>query len=997
MGGLELRFLGEFAVIRDGCAMPLPPSKKTRALLAYLCLNPRPLRREHLCELLWEVPDDPRGSLRWSLSKLRRLLDDDSRTRIVADRVTVGMDVSDVAIDVVALRALAADGLARVSIKALEAAVARYAGNFLEGLEFSDFHDFHAWCVAERESAARAQCTLLRALVERLADAPERALPHARALVGIAPYDEASRAALIGLLVRARHMDEAEQQYQLGMRMLREGGIVSSGALLQARRGAQAASAPTPEQSDRTEPRTAPITRGDAPARDALVGRDAEASQVAEALARVARTGAAEIILVRGEPGIGKSRLLEHTAGLARAAGALLVRASAFESESIRPFALWVDALRALGSDAVERLFGGTQFDNRERLFSGLSDLVAQESARRIVMLMFDDAQWCDESSATALHYVVRTNRRHAVFAVLAARDAEIQDNVPLQQALRGLRHDGLLQELRLGPLAEDAISQIIHSRAPAVDSERLSRECGGNPLLAIELARAENEGAGSGGSLSQLVRERLARLDVDGAELLRWAALLGPRVDVPLLVKLTGLDADAVGAILEHVQRQAILSSSERGLSFSHELIARAIYTDISPVRRQVMHRRVAELMEHDAALDLAHVPDLAHHATQSGDPGLAARAMVSAGRLCLRFFANDDALSLGRRGLQLAERLAAAEQVRVSIDLHDVILSAAALEDWDEAARTYVQLAERALDHGALAHASLGYHMAAYVRWAHGQWAGAREQSLQSERVVRGGSDDDHIVGMAETARCLAMLERDLSQADAMLMEARALAQRRRFTHRAIPAGLGILRLHENRLDEAEELFKEARALCKSAGDRISEFQANEYLVMIEVQRGRFDVARQRCEELLAIGDRLREGSEAPFARALQGLCIYATDDDDAPLDTALADLRIADAKHRLAYVLTRAALVDWQRGRVEAAMRRSDEALGYAQLLERATEMLLAHAVLALGSHAGDEATRAHEHLSEMARLQTTAAAEWARETVAAMTRGLEARSG
>ena len=81
MAGLELRILGDFEVRRDGRAMPLPPSKKTRALLAYLCLQPRRFSRDQLCQLLWGVPDDPRGSLRWSLSKLRRLHGDKKRMR----------------------------------------------------------------------------------------------------------------------------------------------------------------------------------------------------------------------------------------------------------------------------------------------------------------------------------------------------------------------------------------------------------------------------------------------------------------------------------------------------------------------------------------------------------------------------------------------------------------------------------------------------------------------------------------------------------------------------------------------------------------------------------------------------------------------------------------------------------------------------------------------------------------------------------------------------
>src|SRR6188474_3343488 len=92
MSGLQLGLLGDLQVVRDGERLALPPSRKTRALLAYLALSRRALRREHLCELLWEVPDDPRGSLRWSLSKLRRLVDDGERSRLVADRLSVELD-----------------------------------------------------------------------------------------------------------------------------------------------------------------------------------------------------------------------------------------------------------------------------------------------------------------------------------------------------------------------------------------------------------------------------------------------------------------------------------------------------------------------------------------------------------------------------------------------------------------------------------------------------------------------------------------------------------------------------------------------------------------------------------------------------------------------------------------------------------------------------------------------------------------------------------------
>lgn len=980
MTGLELRFLGDFAVLQGGRALPLPPSKKTRALLAYLSLQQQRFRREHLCELLWEIPDDPRGSLRWSLSKLRRLVDDRRRSRIVADRSSVGIDTSDVAIDVQQLRKLAGGDLGTVSTTDLEAAAARFRGNFLEGLEFSSFHDFHTWCVAEREQALRDRAALLVELLRRLDAEPGRAVPHARLLVGLFPYEEGYRATLIRMLNAARQHGEAEEQYQLGLRMLKEVGSTSSGALSAARR------APRIDAPQRSTP-AVPVPRMADPSHAGLVGRAAETARIADLLADVGQDQHAAMLLVSGAPGIGKSRVLAAARAMAREQQALILEASAFESDAIRPFSMWIDALRARDRAAHDQVFGGADAANRDRLFAGLSELVATESVKRPVVLLFDDAHWCDEPGAAALHYVARMNRRRPLLGILAARDSELRDNVPLQQALRGLRRDGLLAEMELGPLPAEALAELIGSQVPGADRARLSRECGGNPLLAIELARAE--GAGSvASSLDDMVRERLQRYGVIGADVLRWAAVMSPRIDLRMLAAASRIDAAEVGAALERAVSHAMLRATDRGPRFSHDLIARAIYTDISPLRRQVMHQRIAELLEKDMSQDLSRAADLAHHASQSADPGLAARAMVSAGRLCLRFFANDDALSLARKGLQLVTELAGAERVRTEIELNDILLAAGPLQDSEAAAAKFTALAERALDHGALDHARLGYHMAATVRWQQGDWTAAREQSMQASRVVRGGQDEAHIVGVAEAAKCLLMIERDLPQADAMLMEAGALAARHGFSHQAIAAGLGMLRFHENRLDEAAELFSEARALCKSAGDRINEYQANEYLAMLELQRGHRPQARERCAELLALGRKLREGSEEPFARAMLGLCDYAMDADPTGLEAGLGDLRVADAKHRLAYLLTRAALLDCERGQVHSAVERATEALGYATLLERPTEMLIANAVLSHARAARGDRKTAAGYAREVGRLASAGAAAWTGDICASL---------
>ena len=973
--------LGGLEVVRGNVPLDLPPSKKTRGLLAYLALSERALRREQLCELLWEIPDDPRGSLRWSLSKIRKLVDDEERQRIVADRQTVAFDASDVAIDLHRLHAAAA-APDELSTGDLEAAARELQGGFLDGLDLPDFQDFHTWCIAERERASRSQASLLQNLVDRLRDAPEQALPHASRLVSLLSYDEQPRAVLIGLLLQLDRRQEAEQQYRLGMQKLKESGRRENGsdgaALFRAWRSGQGAGGPA-----RPEEPADPPPRAGAGERDkTLVGRSAEMAIITDLVNRLPGTGTAQALLIRGDPGLGKSRLLQATAALAREIGAGILKASAFESELVRPFAAWNDALRrALPDNPATQLLDGGERISRDQVFSSLCDVLKTATAQGPVVVLFDDVQWCDESSASAMHYVLRMHRREPILVVGAARDREVRDNAAVQQCLRGLRQDGLLRELRLEPMSEEEMQALISSAAPGADAQRLGRECAGNPLLALELARAEQEG-GSGHSLSELVQDRMSRLDEAAVTVLHWSAVLAPRITIQSLEQTTGLDREAIDAAIEAAEQQGILHPGERGFRFSHDLIASSIYREISPARRQVMHRRVAERLEVDAALDLALAADLAHHAPKSGDPALAARAMTSAARLCLRFYANDDALDLFQRGLAFAAELGAAERVNQTLELHDVRLTAAPLEDWEAAAEEYIDLAEQALDHGAQAHARLGYQMASYTRWLHGQWSDAHRDSLQAERVSRGSDGEAHILGIAEAAKCLALLERDLSQADAMAMEASSLAARENFRCPALPFAQGILRYYEGRFDAATEFLEDARTIAKSQGDRLGEFLANEYLTVVEIERGDFRAALRRSHTLVDIGERLREGSERPFAVSLQALCQLGLGEGDDALEAALPDLRQEDAKQRLIFLLNRAALLDLEQDRLPSARTRAAEALELAELMERPSEVLLAHVSLARLQQT-DAALVARDHLARISDLAATPVAQWARE--------------
>ncbi len=146
---LELRLLGKMALRRDGKELALPPSKKTRALLAYLAVTAKRHRRDDLCRLLWHIPDDPRGALRWSLSKLRPLLNDTDHERISADRQTVQLHADDIRIDFLAL---SHDDTSE-EIQASARAVMDGKAVFLEGIEFPDLPEFQSWLNAQRQEA----------------------------------------------------------------------------------------------------------------------------------------------------------------------------------------------------------------------------------------------------------------------------------------------------------------------------------------------------------------------------------------------------------------------------------------------------------------------------------------------------------------------------------------------------------------------------------------------------------------------------------------------------------------------------------------------------------------------------------------------------------------------------------------------------------------------------------------------------------------------------
>jgi len=233
MGGtLEISVLGELAVLRDGERFTLPSSRKARALLAYLATTVRPCRREHLCELLWDLPDDPRGSLRWALSKLRPAVNHGDTLRIIADRERVTFEPNGAQVDILAIRKRLYDDPPFIPPSELRDMEEQLSRPFLDGLDNAGEDLFYMWLASERESINILHLNVLR----RLALHPEikqiEAIKWAKRWKEYTPLDLEAARGLVTALSRAGRKSEAIAAEEDFWSAVREAGLKITGPLI---------------------------------------------------------------------------------------------------------------------------------------------------------------------------------------------------------------------------------------------------------------------------------------------------------------------------------------------------------------------------------------------------------------------------------------------------------------------------------------------------------------------------------------------------------------------------------------------------------------------------------------------------------------------------------------------------------------------------------------------------------------------------------------------
>ena len=986
---LSIRLLGRLEVRKGGEPTALPASKKSRALLAYLVATARPHLRERLCELLWEAPDDPRASVRWSLAKLRPLIDDGNVVRLVGNRDELSFDPQGASVDLFELRAELGAGPDAASIESLRRAAALFRGEFLEGLDLTGCYRYHEWWIAERERTRATRLAVLGQLIARLKDAPVEAIEYARQRLSLDPLSEGAHLDVIRLLGAMGHTREAIAQYDRCKRLLAaELGAQPSAELTMARLALTNAR-PSADATLAAVPAALATSSGALP----LVGRARELDR-ARAIVHEAAAGREHAALqVIGEAGIGKTRLLEEIGRLVHERNGVVLSGRAFEAEAVRPYGAWIDALRsvplpelpsAVLADLLpllpEAFQGAPGTGDRNRSFDAVTRLLtALTPSDAPVLVLLDDIQWFDEASAALFHFAVRALARSRVLFACSVRPVELYDNPVVMRVLRSLARERRLLEIALTPLDAQDTLDLVAAVSSEVDASRVFAESEGNPFLALEVARALQAGEDPlARTLEQLIGDRFDRLGPTAAQLLTWAAALGRSFPSDLLGKVVPFPAAELVTGIEELLRRGILrciapaAGTAFQYDFAHDLIRQAAYRQTSEARRQLVHFEIARALSElpDPAGILA--ADVAHHAALGGADELCVRACITAGQRCIRIFANLEAQALADRGRQRLDRLPTVIRVGLHVELLSLSIDSGAWrlrsrEIESELTRTILE----AQSAGLIGEVATGWGLLSELHEEVGNSAGAQQSIVRSEQASRDADAETRARAIARAGRCLAQLEKDMPRAKALIEEAAELSSPLKLDLPDISLGLGLIRYQEGEHDVSERLLATGWTV---AARQLNHWLASESLsrlIMLLLERGRFEDALERCADLEALAAKLGDGSELPFARTLSALAKVALGDPDGAgdVDRALSGLRAIDTKGHLAYALNFMANLDLAAGNVALAQVRAEEALRAAEVVGRRTEVARARTVLADVAHRAGEPSSANAHLEAL----------------------------
>jgi len=448
--------------------------------------------------------------------------------------------------------------------------------------------------------------------------------------------------------------------------------------------------------------------------RTPFVGREGERADLRRFLDG-ARSGQGALVMIGGEPGVGKTRITEELVAEARRHGFLTLTGHCYEMEGAPPYIPFIEILQsiirmvepntlldALGNAAPEAAKLVPELRERfpdlpeprklppeqERLylFNNLRDFFERMGSRRPLLLVIEDLHWTDEPTLLLLQHLVQRLNEMPVLVVGTYRDTELDVARSLAKALEELLRQSLAHDMLLKRLSEDGVLAMLRGRSgqepPSRLVETIHNETEGNPFFVEEVFKHLAEEGKLFDSEGQwrsdlrieetdvprgvllVIGHRLERVSEGCRRILARAAVIGRGVSFRLLNEVIELDEDALFDAIEEAERAQLIRSTTRGgearLMFSHELIRQTLLSDLSTPRRQRLHLRVAAAIErlHAEALE-EHAADLAYHFYQGGgDPEKTIEYAVLAAERATAQTAYEEAVAQYRRALQALEQ---------------------------------------------------------------------------------------------------------------------------------------------------------------------------------------------------------------------------------------------------------------------------------------------------------------------------------------------------
>ncbi len=381
-----------------------------------------------------------------------------------------------------------------------------------------------------------------------------------------------------------------------------------------------------------------------------LLGREDELELVASVL-DAACDGNPGSVLVSGEAGIGKTRLLEELAEIAVGRGCLTLEGRAAEFERELPFGVLVHALdaylRSLDTRALDRLAMDRLGElaavfpslrelgeaveypvsalERFRVYQAVRELVERLAARSALVLILDDLQWADGASLELVSYLLRRPPQASVMIALALRTG-LGDPAVIK-AIADIQRSSIVHTVELGPLTKEGVGQLVGD-IEGLDVERLHHESGGNPFFALQLARAgadEADRASDGGlgvppTVARAIAAELEELSPDARTLAEAAAVVGDPFDLDLAAATLDAPGNEVWERLDELVSKDLVRGTDvpRTFQFRHPLVRRAVYGSCSPSVRMSCHRRAVDALAEraaPAAVLAGHVEQSARH----------------------------------------------------------------------------------------------------------------------------------------------------------------------------------------------------------------------------------------------------------------------------------------------------------------------------------------------------------------------------------------------